>query len=84
MNNQSIPASAVLGITLGIGIALAGYLVGDALFKVRASERYVTVKGLAERIVDADLVIWPLTIKETENDLSVLQQKNRYPSQDDP
>jgi len=73
MNGRSLASSIVLGITLGLGIALAGFFVGDALYKFRSSQRYVTVKGLAERSVDADLAIWPLTISETGNDLSQLQ-----------
>jgi hypothetical protein len=73
MNGKSLVSSIVLGITLGLGIAFAGFFVGDALYKFRTSQRYVTVKGLAERNVDADLAIWPLTISETGNDLSQLQ-----------
>ena len=75
MNNRSLSASAVLGITLGVGIVIAGYFIGEAAYKIRASERYVTVKGLAERIVKADLAIWPITFQETDNDLSELQRK---------
>jgi hypothetical protein len=75
MNNRSVSASAVLGITLGLGIVIGGYFIGDAVYKIRSSERYVTVKGLAERIVGADLAIWPITFQETGNDLSKLQRK---------
>jgi hypothetical protein len=75
MENKSFSPFAVLGITIGLGIAIAGYLTGNALYKARASERYVSVKGLAERLVDADLAIWPITFKETDNDLSKLQGK---------
>jgi len=75
MNNRSVSASAVLGITLGLGIVIGGYFIGDAVYKIRSSERYVTVKGLAERIVEADLAIWPITFQETGNDLSKLQRK---------
>jgi hypothetical protein len=75
MKDNSFSASAILGITLGLGLVIAGFFVGDALYKARASERYVTVKGLAERIVKADLAIWPLTFKETDNDLVRLQRK---------
>jgi hypothetical protein len=73
MNNKSLISATVLGVTLGLGITLAGFFIGNALYKFRASQRYVTVKGLAERNVDADLAIWPLTISETGNDLSQVQ-----------
>jgi len=75
MKNRSLLASAVLGITIGLGIAFAGYRIGDALYKIKAGQRYVSVKGLAEKEVSADLVIWPLAFVETDNDLARLQQK---------
>ncbi|RJP18834.1 MAG: SIMPL domain-containing protein [Candidatus Abyssobacteria bacterium SURF_5] len=73
MKNGSLASSAFLGISLALGLVIAGYLIGDALYKARAAQRYVTVKGLAECVVDADLVIWPITFKETGNDLGKLQ-----------
>jgi hypothetical protein len=75
MKNGSVSASAVLGITVGLGIMIAGFFMGNALYKIRAAGRYVTVKGLAEREVDADLAIWPVTFRETDNDLLKLQRK---------
>jgi uncharacterized protein len=62
------------GLLIGLGIAFAGFSIGNAIFKSRLAERTVSVKGLAEKEVDADLAIWPITFKETGNDLSLLQK----------
>jgi hypothetical protein len=64
---------ALSGIAIGIGIVVAGMSLSRALFEVRASQRFVTVKGLAEREVDADLVVWPLAFEVMSNDLGELQ-----------
>lgn len=54
------------------GLAVGGYTVGLGLQKLSAANRYVTVKGLAEKEVPADLVIWPITYVEAGNDLGAL------------
>ncbi|MBC7788724.1 MAG: SIMPL domain-containing protein [Anaerolineae bacterium] len=54
---------------LAIGIALAGFLAGNGLARARASDRFVTVKGISEREVRADLVIWPLRVVAADDDL---------------
>ena len=48
-------------ILLSIGLILAGVSIGYGFYKGRAVDRFVTVKGLAEKEVDADLVFWPIT-----------------------
>jgi hypothetical protein len=63
------------GLLLAIGVSMGGYFVGDGLLKARASDRYVTVRGLAEREVPADLVVWPITYAVTADDLATLQQR---------
>lgn len=45
---------------LAFGIALSGYFAGNALVKSRLGFRTITVKGLAERAVKADLGFWPI------------------------
>jgi len=71
MNHNNTPA----GVVLAIGIALAGYLVGHALIESRTSERRVSVRGLAEREVPANLVLWPIVFSVTSNDLVDLQRQ---------
>lgn len=60
-------------IVLGIGIAVAGWFVGDGFVKGRAADRFVTVKGVSERDVRADLALWPLRFVATNDDLGQAQ-----------
>jgi hypothetical protein len=56
-------------LVLGVGVALGGALAGSGFARGRAAERYVTVKGVSEREVHADLAVWPLQIVAADNDL---------------
>ncbi len=58
---------------MAFGIATAGWLVGAGVTKARLGDRYVTVKGLAERDVEADLALWPIRFVATGNDLASVQ-----------
>lgn len=64
-NNGLLPAAIV-----AIGIALGGLLAGNGFARARASDRYVTVKGVSEREARADLAIWPLHVLSADNDLA--------------
>lgn len=72
MNGTSnlIPA-----IVLAVGIAGAGYLVGNGIVGARAAQRAVTVRGFAEREVPANLALWPIVFTVTSNELVDLQRK---------
>jgi hypothetical protein len=61
-------------LALALGIVLAGYLVGNALLQARSADRYVTVRGLAERELPANLALWPVVFTVTSNELGPLQQ----------
>jgi uncharacterized protein len=58
---------------LALGLVLSGWLIGDGFAKGRASDRFVEVKGLAEREVTADLALWPLRYVSTGDDLGAAQ-----------
>ena len=60
-------------LILGLGIAAGGYLAGDGLVKSRLGDRSVSVKGLSEREVKADLALWALRFVVTGNDLAETQ-----------
>jgi len=61
---------AIGALILAIGIVVGGALVGNGFAHARSGDRYVTVKGVAEEQVKADLAIWPLRIVAADNDLA--------------
>jgi len=75
MSERSTAPAALIGIPVALGIALAGWFVGNAVFRARASERSVTVKGFSEREVRADLALWPVVFTVTAEDLATLQRR---------
>ena len=70
-----------LGLGIFAGLAILGYQLSGAIIDLRALERSVTVKGLAEEEVKANKAIWPIAYKEASNDLNILylsiQEKNK-------
>ncbi|SHI15281.1 SIMPL domain-containing protein [Ferrimonas marina] len=67
-------ANWVLALGLVLGLGLLGYLLSSAALAVKQLERTVTVKGLSEREVPADVVIWPIQYSAASNDLNELYQ----------
>lgn len=57
---------------LAFGIALGGFFIAHGFTAAREYNRYVQVKGLAEKIVKADEAIWSLNIKLVNNELPAL------------
>jgi len=70
--NQS---NTLPAIALALGIVVAGYLIGEALIQTRSSQRAVSVRGLAEREVPANLALWPIVFTVTSDELGDLQRK---------
>ncbi|MBV6642046.1 MAG: SIMPL domain-containing protein [Cyclobacteriaceae bacterium] len=57
------------------GLTLGGYFISNTLVKGKAYDRSVTVKGLSEREVAADISVWPINITVAGNDLQNIQQE---------
>jgi len=73
------PRLVFASLVIGVGLALAGWFVGRGFVQSRTTDRFVTVKGVAEREVIADLALWPMQIVATSNELSEAQaQLDRY------
>lgn len=70
-SNRTLPA-LVLGLGLVLGLAALGKFLADAAIRVKEYERTVTVKGLSERELPADVVIWPIQFAAASNDLAGL------------
>jgi hypothetical protein len=62
-------------IFVALGLAAGGWLAGRGLVDARLIDRYVTVKGISEREVRADLAIWPIRVVTADNDLAAAQAR---------
>ncbi len=68
-DTKTIIAAAVLGL----GVAAGGFFPGYYYYQSHMANRTVTVKGLAEMDVTADLAVWDIKFRTTGNDLPGLQ-----------
>lgn len=64
----------ISALLLSIGIALAGFFISQGFVESRKPNRYVQVKGLAEKVVKSDQAILSINFRLVNNDLSSLYQ----------
>lgn len=74
-DQMRIIALLLAAVVVAVGVAVGGKFIGDGFRDGRATDRYVTVKGVAEREVSADLAVWPVRITETGDDLGATQSR---------
>ncbi|MEA3347469.1 MAG: SIMPL domain-containing protein [Pseudomonadota bacterium] len=74
MAEKSKASALILGLSICLGLALLGFLLGDAALTIKGLERSVKVKGLSEREYPADIVIWPIQFTAADNNLQTLYQ----------
>ena len=60
---------------LATGLIGGGYLMGDGLVRMKGADRAVTVRGLSEREVTADLATWTIAYSATAGDMASAQAK---------
>ena len=62
-------------ILISLSVVIAGFFIGNMHKTGKKYDRYVQVKGLSEREVQADLAVWPINITLAGNDLKSLKVK---------
>ena len=71
-NLKNSHAAVFAGLLIGIGLFSSGLMIKFGISSFVSNQRVVMVKGLAEKEVPADQVIWPLMHKMVGNDVSDL------------
>ena len=61
-------------LKIGISIVMAAVILAVGLANIITPERSVSVRGLAEREVDADLAVWNMSFSIGENSLESMQK----------
>ena len=67
--SRSFPMLAI-AVVIALGVAVGGFLAGRGVAQIRLGDRFVVVKGVAEREARADLAIWPLRLSIADDDLA--------------
>lgn len=65
-------SALILGAFICLGMMGMGAIAGSSAIRFKEYERVVTVKGLAEREVPADIAVWPIRFAAAGNDLAQL------------
>jgi hypothetical protein len=68
-------STVIAGGLVALGLAAAGALVGHGISEIRRPAPYVTVRGVAERDVVADLATWTIATQANGSDLAGVQAR---------
>lgn len=64
-------------LILGLAAVISAFLIGQGLRDIKTGDRFVTVKGVAEREVQANLALWPIRFTATGDTLAQAQDQAR-------
>lgn len=67
----------LVSVVLGVSLIIAASLLRDGLKELRTGDRYVTVKGVAEKEVTADLALWPIRFAASGDTLEAAREQAR-------
>jgi len=72
MKSEGTANFVVLGVAVFLGLCALGYLLGGSIVKFKEFERSVSVKGLSEKELPADIALWPIQFSRAGNDIMQL------------
>ncbi len=72
MKNEGNARFIILGAAIFLGLSALGYLLGGSIVKFKEFERSVSVKGLSEKEMPADIALWPIQFTRAGNDIAQL------------
>jgi hypothetical protein len=75
MTMRRSPSLLLAFTVLALGAIGAGLAVGHGLIQSKRADRFVTVKGVAERDVEADLAFWSITLSVPSNGIGAAQDE---------
>lgn len=73
--NSGSLSLVVPALLVAIGLAILGLFVKNGIGSISDNQRVVTVRGLAEKEVEANKVTWPIVSKEVGNELTQIYNR---------
>jgi hypothetical protein len=72
---KNSPQGYIVGLSFGVCFIIATIIMGTYILKARQVPRKVTVRGLAEREVRANVGVWTINFQLASDDLADLQKQ---------
>lgn len=60
----------IISVAIVIGLATGSFILGRALERFKAEDRYISVKGFSEREVKSDFAVWTIRTRVADDNLN--------------